>query len=89
MENVAHPGYTFKSKLQKMYKPFWQGCTYLLLDKISLLTSYLGTLGCKAGCFSIRDDLVSANFSYVQVTEITVKDLPMLLSRFHYGIATK
>ena len=46
MENVQHPDHTIKSKIQKVYRPFWRGFT----------------LRCKAGTFDARREIEEAGY---------------------------
>ena len=73
MENVQHRDDTMKYKLQQLYKPFWRGFT----------------IRCKAGTFDAKKEILDVGFSKVDTKEITVKELPAMLSRFVYGTATK
>ena len=73
MENVQHQDHTFKYKLQKLYRPFWRGFT----------------IRCKAGTFDAKKEIEEVGFSRIEMKQMTVKELPAMLSRFVFGTAVK
>ena len=73
MENVQHADHTIKYKLQRVYRPFWRGIT----------------LRCKAGTFDALKQIEAIGFASIDVKQLTIKELPAMLSRFVFGTASK